>query len=109
MVYYERYGTHEEYDDEGWCGFDGEGDDDEPGELPTAFASPPGPSVVCGKANLGFACYRCGQPVCMQPTDCMEDSECGAWIMDWWSNGAMDLDDGNEFWCRRCLEKNAEK
>jgi hypothetical protein len=40
----------------------------------------------------------------MNADNYMNDSTCGGWIMDWWSNGAMDPDDGNEFWCKMCLE-----
>ena len=103
MVYYERY---EDYDDEpGWCGYDDEGEDDERGELPTAYANPSGPCVVCSKADQQFACFRCGEPVCMDEDNIMNDTGCGGWIMDWWSNGAMDPDDGNEYWCKHCLER----
>jgi hypothetical protein len=38
----------------------------------------------------------------MDESNYMADSECGGWIMDWFSNGAMDPDDGNEFWCKAC-------
>lgn len=65
---------------------------------------PPAPCVVCGKP-ASRACMRCGEPVCIHPSNYMAKSSCGNWIMDWWSNGAMDPDDGNEFWCAGCLKE----
>jgi hypothetical protein len=66
---------------------------------------PPEPCSVCGKPGAIRGCMRCGQPVCIHPENYMADSTCGGWIMDWWSNGAMDPDDGNEFWCKPCLKE----
>lgn len=57
---------------------------------------------VCNKPDCTRGCMHCGKPVCTAEKY-MEDSTCGGWIMDWWSNGAMDPDEGNEFWCKPCL------
>lgn len=59
---------------------------------------------VCGKPDCTRGCMRCGKPVCTSE-NYMEDSTCGGWIMDWWSNGAMDPDEGNEFYCKPCLRE----
>ncbi len=79
--------------------------EDEPRELPTALLDEPGRCCICHKPGRRYGCWRCGRPVCMDLTNYQADSTCGGWIMDWWSNGAMDPDDGNEFWCKDCLEK----
>ena len=65
---------------------------------------PPEPCSVCGKPDCIRACMHCGKPVCIS-ANYMADSTCGGWIMDWWSNGATDPDDGNEFWCKPCLKE----
>ena len=82
-------------------------DDDEsecePRELPTMNVD--GSCCVCGKPGQQSGCFRCGLPVCMVPGDYMADSACGSWILDWWHDSAFDADDGNEFWCKVCLEE----
>lgn len=75
----------------------------EPREMPAVFLNESGPCCMCGKPDQQRGCFRCGRPVCMDPENSMNDSGCGGWIMDWWSNGAMDPDDGNEFWCKECI------
>jgi hypothetical protein len=79
-------------------------EDLEPRELPEVKLSESGPCCVCGTPNCTNACFCCGEPVCMDPTDYQGDSACGGWILDWWHNSAYDPDDGNEFWCRGCME-----
>ncbi len=79
--------------------------EEEPREMPEARLDAPGPCCICGKPDCTHACFLCGKPVCMDPQNYYADSSCGSWIMDWWSNGADDPDDGNEFWCNTCLEE----
>lgn len=90
---------------------DDEQDDLEQGEkeLPEVFLTESGPCVVCGKAGCQQGCFRCGKPVCMNGQDYQADSSCGSWLLDWWSNGAMESTDGNEFWCNGCLEEGYGK
>jgi hypothetical protein len=78
--------------------------DEEVRELPEVRLDEPAPCCVCGKPDCTNACFRCGQPVCYSE-DYTGDSECGGWILDWWQNSAYDPDDGNEFYCNRCLAK----
>ena len=75
----------------------------EPRELPVIRLDEAGRCCICGKLEQQHSCLRCGRPVCMDKADYLADSTCSGWIMDWWSNGAFDPDDGNEFWCRACL------
>jgi hypothetical protein len=79
--------------------------EDDPQALPEARLDTPGPCCICGKPDCTHACFLCGKPVCMDTQNYQADSSCGSWIMDWWSNGADDPDDGNEFWCNSCLEE----
>jgi hypothetical protein len=79
--------------------------DEEPQELPQVVLDEPGSCVVCGKLGRGYGCFRCGQPVCINADDYFADSACGGWILDWWTDGAYDPDDGNEFYCNHCLEE----
>ncbi len=75
----------------------------EPRELPEVRLDEAGPCCICGKPGQQHGCFRCGRPVCMDARDYLADSTCGGWIMDWWSNGAFDPDEGNEFWCHTCI------
>jgi hypothetical protein len=79
----------------------------EPQELPVALLDEPGPCCMCGKVGQPRACFHCGKPVCMSTEDYQADSSCGGWILDWWHNAAFDPDDGNEFWCKTCIEEAA--
>lgn len=72
--------------------------------LPEAELEQPGPCCICGTPDCPHACFHCGKPVCMDLQNYQEDSSCGGWILDWWTDGADDPDDGNEFWCQDCLE-----
>lgn len=65
---------------------------------------PPAPCVMC-KKEATRACMHCGEPVCINLANYMKKSTCGDWILDWWTDGAMDPDDGNQFWCINCLAK----
>ena len=82
---------------------DAEGEQ-EPRAMPEVHLQESGPCCVCGKPDQQYGCFRCGRPVCMDASNYMADSACGGWIMDWCSNGAFDPDEGNEFWCRECIE-----
>lgn len=90
------YISHDEYEED---------DDDELQVMESVTIYPPAPCCICGMTNQTFGCYRCGKPVCMDAENYMHDapSGCGAWIMDWHSNGAMSPDDGNEYYCQTCL------
>ena len=77
----------------------------EPRELPEVHLLESGPCCMCGKPDQQHGCFRCGRPVCIDDSNYMADSACGGWIMCWCSNGAMDPDDGNEFWCHECIEE----
>src|SRR5215469_1320906 len=79
-------------------------DEDEPRAMPEVWLAETGPCCVCSKADQRHGCFHCGRPVCMDAGDYMNDSTCGGWIMDWWTSGAMDPDDGNEFLYKACLE-----
>ncbi len=81
--------------------------EDEPRELSMALLDKPGRCCMCHKPGRRYACWRCSRPVCMDLTNYQADSTCGGWIMDWWSNGVYDYDNGNEFWCKDCLEKES--
>jgi len=78
--------------------------DEEAVELPEVRLDEPAPCCVCGKVGCINACFRCGKPVCYAQVY-TEDSSCGGWILDWWTSGSTDPDDGNEFYCRLCLEE----
>jgi len=82
---------------------------DEQREMPEVWLSALGPCGMCGKPDQRHGCFKCGRPVCMDESNYMADSACGGWILDWWSNGAMDPDDGNEFWCQACLAEEYGK
>lgn len=73
--------------------------------LPEVWLMEKGACCMCGVPEQRHGCFRCGRPVCMQASNYLADSPCGGWILDWWSNGAYDLDNGNEFWCRTCLQE----
>jgi len=75
----------------------------EPRELPSVLLDEPGPCCMCGKPDQQRGCFRCGRPICMDAANYLNDSPCGGWILDWWSTGACDPDDGNEFWCHECI------
>ncbi|MGH2505874.1 MAG: hypothetical protein ACRDHZ_00405 [Ktedonobacteraceae bacterium] len=60
---------------------------------------------ICGKPGCTRGCVHCGKAVCINAENYMEGSTCGGWIMDWWSNGAYDPDEGNEFWCNTCKKE----
>jgi hypothetical protein len=87
---------------------DGESEQ-EPREMPEVHLQESGPCCMCSKPDQQYGCFRCGRPVCMDESNYMADSACGGWIMDWWSNSAFDPDDGNEFWCRECIEAELSK
>jgi hypothetical protein len=80
-------------------------DDPEPVELPTVSIYPPARCCICRRPGQSLGCFRCGKPVCYNEKDYQRDSHCGGWILDWWHNSAYDYDDGNEFYCRKCLQK----
>lgn len=82
--------------------------EDEPREMQTILLDEPGQCIICQKTDCHYGCFRCGRPVCYHPTNYQADSTCGGWIMDWWSNGAYDPDDGNEFWCTECLKAESD-
>jgi hypothetical protein len=82
--------------------------EDEPREMQTILLDEPGPCIICQKPDCHYGCFRCGRPVCYKLDNYLADSTCGGWIMDWWSNGAYDPDDGNEFWCKACLEAESQ-
>ncbi len=77
----------------------------EPRELPEFLLEQPGPCCICGKPERTHGCFRCGKPVCINEQNYLRDSACGSWILDWWTVGAYDPDDGNEFWCQKCVEQ----
>ena len=108
MSHYEYFDIEAYVDDDEDYDFDDEDEEDEePREIPLGHADPPGPCTTCGKANQQFCCAHCGEPCCVDPFNVMADTGCGSWIMDWWSNGAMDPDDGNEYWCNHCLDEES--
>lgn len=85
-----------DYEDEDYEG--------EPQEMQSVTIDPPGPCTTCGKEGCTDGCFRCGQAVCMNAEDYQADTDCGGWILDWWHPSAYDYDDGNEYWCKACLE-----
>lgn len=94
------------YDDDELA-LDGEREE-EPRELPEVTVAS-APCTTCGKLEQFHGCFRCGKSVCMDEQQYMADTDCGAWILDWWSNGAMNPDDGNEYWCQACLREVYEQ
>lgn len=81
--------------------------DEEPLTMESVTIYPAEPCSICGVPGQSFGCHRCGKPVCMDQTNYMHDAPngCGSWIMDWHSNSAMSPDDGNEYYCKSCLEE----
>ena len=58
-------------------------------------------------------CVTCGQPVpelttcdlCDKPVH-LKEPDCGEWLLDSWQ---VDPDEGNTFWCKKCLEKTGDE
>jgi hypothetical protein len=59
--------------------------------------------VTCQQPVTGdnSECDHCGKPVHHDPTNYRNDTVCGSWDMDWWSNGA---EDENEYLCNACIK-----
>ena len=95
MAYYTSY---DEYKDE-------DESDEEPPTMESVTIYPAEPCSICGIPGQTFGCHRCGKPVCMDTANYMYNAPngCGAWVMDWHSNGALSPDDGNEYYCKNCL------
>jgi hypothetical protein len=79
---------------------DDEEREEEPQEIQTVGADPPGPCCICGKPDRGYACFRCGRPICINAEDYWSDSTCGGWILDTHHPGHPE---DNEFYCNVCL------